>query len=226
MKMRELPESEKPREKALQCGMGSLSDRELLALVLRTGCRNRSALELSDEILQKSGGMGGLELMSLSSLQEIPGIGASKALELMAVFAIGKRAGYQRIAGKDVYGNPGELIAWARREFGSDSQENFAAVFLDAKNHLSGYKKIYRGGQTRLEVHPRDVFHAAIQASANRVILVHNHPTQDVTPSPDDFRATRMLRQAGRTVGIPVVDHIIVSRSEGYSFLAHGMLEE
>lgn len=225
MKIKDQNAAERPREKLVRFGVSALSDRELLALLLKTGVRGRSALDLADELLKDVRGLAGLLNLDYRSLIRMPGIKTAKACELMALGELSRRMALEKSLDIDVIDRPDALINWLRKEMGSLDQEHFLAVFLNTKNHVLGYRMLFRGGLDRSIVHPREVYKHAVAYSAARVIVVHNHPSGDVTPSDNDRTVTQVLEEAGATMGIPLLDHIIVSRN-GYTSLRGTVIKD
>jgi DNA repair protein RadC len=204
-----------PREKVQRLGIKALSNRELIALILRTGHKGHSAFDLADQLLKSGPGLSGIMSMDFHELMNYPGIKLAKASELLAVIELSRRMALDQSMNVDVIDQPDRLIAWLKKELGSLKQEHFLVIFLNTKNHILGYRALFVGGLDRSIVHPREVFKQAVAYSAARIIVVHNHPSGDVTPSDNDYHVTQVLEEAGQTMGIPLLDHLIVSHS-GY----------
>jgi len=217
MKINEVYELDRPREKLRQFGSKALSTTELLAILLRSGMQGKSALDLASELLQLSKGINGLSTLDYGMLMEIKGIKQAKACELMALVELSRRMAEEHALEVDIIDHPQSLITWLKKEMGSLQQEQFLVVFLNTKNHIIGYKVLFLGGLDRSIVHPREVYKQALKYSAARIIAVHNHPSGDVSPSENDHIVTRVLEEAGLTMGIPLLDHIIVSDRAYYS---------
>jgi DNA repair protein RadC len=224
LKVKELPSEERPREKALAFGIDSLSNRELLAIILKTGCKNISVLEIADEILRVSGGISNLGKIELNELIRIKGIKEVKAIELIASLEFAKRVSYGDSKNKDVISNPESLIKWLQYEIGSRDQEYFMAVFLNVKNEVINYEIISKGTADSSLVHPRDVFKQAIKNNTNKIIIAHNHPSNNCNPSKADLVTTTRLVDSGNLLGINIIDHIIIGSSNYYSFKEHKLL--
>lgn len=220
-----MPAAERPREKALRTGIESLSSRELLAVLLRSGVCGSSSLMIADQILMKAGGVSGLPAMTLKQLMAIKGINKVKSLEILACFELARRIALEKSLEQDIVENPEQLISWLKQEIGAKQQEHFLAVYLDAKNHILEYRILFKGTLDASLVHPREVFKEALLVSACRILVIHNHPSQDLTPSRADQRMTQRLKQAGELVGIELLDHLIVSSTDYFSFRAHGLLD-
>ncbi len=210
-KITHIPPEDRPREKLVTYGPGSLSPAELLAVVLGSGTSGSSALDLAAEILRLSGGVQRLAGLDLHQLTSLKGIKTAKALTILAVVELSRRMALLQSQEVDVIDQPMTLVHWLRKELGSVPQEYFMVVFLNTKNHVIGHKVLFQGGLDRSIVHPREVYREALKVSAARIIAVHNHPSGDVTPSENDHWVTEVLTQAGDTMGIPLLDHLIVS---------------
>lgn len=223
MIVKEMPISERPREKALKYGISSLSNRELLALIIRNGYNGKSSLLIGEEILVMSNGIGNLSRLRINDLLNIKGIKKVKALELLACIEISKRIAYEECLDTNVIENPSKMIDWLNKEIGFDKQENFVVVYLDVKNKIITYKTLFVGTIDKSVVHPREIFKEALLVSSSKVLLIHNHPSGDVTPSDADISVTLKIKEAGKLVGIAVLDHIIVGNNRHFSF-AHAKI--
>lgn len=222
--IKDMPIEEKPREKALKYGVGVLSNRELLALLLRTGTRGKNVLELADEIMKNGGGIRGISMMSTAQLCEIEGISTVKALELQVCFELNRRLKREIAMNEDVIASPGILIDWLENELGSLLQERMLAVYLGTSNHIIHYEDLFRGTINATGIYPREVFRNALIYGSTNVIVVHNHPSGNVIPSNADIQATRKLVEAGKIMGVRVLDHIIVSIDRYFSFEEEGLM--
>ena len=215
---------ERPREKVILYGVETLSNRELLAILLRTGYQGKSSLELADEVIHKKGGIGQLPNMKLQDWMEFKGIKEAKAIELMTVFELVRRCSFEYTKNVNVITTPQSLVDWLKIELGHLEQEHFFVVFLNVKNHIIGYKTIFVGGLDSANIHPREIFKEAFTRSASKIILVHNHPSQDVIPSSEDHKVTMLLEDVSKSIHIPIRDHIIVSTHSWFSFRKQGLL--
>lgn len=218
MKIKDQNIEDRPREKLRELGIRALSHRELLALVLRSGIKGKSALDLADDLLKQSNGINGLIGLEYEDLIKISGIKSAKASEICAITELSRRMALYQSLDVDIVDQPNRLIQWLKKEMGSLKQEHFLVVFLNTKNHIIGYRPLFIGGLDRSIVHPREVFKHAVNHSAARIVVVHNHPSGDVTPSENDWTVTQVLEEAGQTMGIPLLDHIIISE-RGYTSL-------
>jgi DNA repair protein RadC len=213
-----IPQEDRPREKLITYGASALSPVELLAVVLGSGTQGSSALDVAAEVIKLAGGVQRLASVDLTQLKRVRGIKTAKAVTILAVVELSRRMAMLQSHEVNVIDQPLTLIQWLRKELGSVPQEYFMVVFLNTKNHVIGHKVLFQGGLDRSIVHPREVYREALKVSAARIIAVHNHPSGDVTPSENDHWVTEVLSQAGDTMGIPLLDHLIVS-SGGYTSL-------
>lgn len=218
MKIREIPVHSRPREKALSLGLESLSDQELLAIVLRSGYQGKSALALAYEVLNMYP-LNKINNVSINDLMNIKGIKEAKALDLLACFELSKRVNLFIGKTSSVIKNPNSLYDFIKSEIGSLDNEHFLVVCLNTKNVIIDYKILFIGTVDMAVVHPRDIFKYAISHNATSIICAHNHPSSDVRPSKQDIHITKILKEAGELVGIKLLDHVIVSSSEVYSIL-------
>lgn len=218
MKVREMPIETRPREKALEYGLAALCDFELIAIILRSGYQGVSATSLAQQVLDKYP-LDKLSNISIADLIKIKGIKETKALELLVCFELSKRVSLYIGKREDVINNPMALLNFIKSEIGSLSNEQFLVVCLNTKNVIIKYKIMFIGTVDVTVVHPRDIFKFAIKNNATRIICAHNHPSGDVNPSKQDIEITKVIKETGDMVGIPLLDHIIVSNSEVYSIL-------
>ena len=209
--LKNIPVMEQPREKALQYGLSSLSNRELLALQLRTGYRHHSALEVADEILARE------------ELIQIPGISQIKALELLAIFEIVRRSSAAKLPTLPRVQHPSALFDWLKQEIGTSLQEKFLVVFLASDQRVLSYKILFVGTINASMVFPREIFKEALLLNSPNIILVHNHPSGNLSPSQEDISLTKRIKEAGQLMGVKVLDHIIVTQSDYFSFVQEGI---
>lgn len=224
MIVKDLPVSERPREKALKWGVKHLSNRELLAILIRTGCQNLSSLEVADALIRLSGGMTLLNTLSIDELIKIKGIKKVKAVELLACFELVNRVAYVTNEHQDIVEEPRQLYRWLILKMGTLKQEHFGVVFLDTRHHIIDYSIIFKGTLNASIVHPREIFKEAILKSSSSIIIVHNHPSNDLTPSKADIEVTKRIKEVGLLVDIQLIDHLIISQNDYFSFLKQGMI--
>ncbi|ADQ14557.1 RadC family protein [Halanaerobium hydrogeniformans] len=222
--IKELPAEERPREKVLKRGSSYLSNAELLALIIRTGNRKRTAVELSQDLLNSFGGLREILDLSCEELQEVKGIGLAKAAQIVAVVELAKRISSIKNYEKDLVSNPVQAAELLASEMRFLKQEVLRTILLDVKNRVIAIPEISKGGLSSSIVHPREVFKEAIRRSSAAVILVHNHPSGDPKPSADDLNITKKLQKAGEIIGIKVIDHIIIAGDKFLSFKEENLI--
>lgn len=215
MKIKELDKHARPREKAIYYGIDTLSNTELLALLLGNGGKSSDVLKIADELLKKSNGLSRITELGYHDLTEIRGIGRAQALRIMACVTIVKRS---RIPQSNaVVNSPKVLVDYLQMEIGSKDQEYFYAVFLDKKKQICGLRKCFIGNSKECSVDQSTVFKEALQLGANSIILVHNHPSGNLVPSDEDYQLTNHFIEGANLLGITIMDHIIVSDNSYYS---------
>lgn len=226
-----LPVEERPRERLLRLGPEALTDAELLAIVLRTGVRGHSVLELARQMLQHCERQHpGNPLGRLLRLREgdirsvVPGIGDAKLCQVVAALHLGLRAQAEPLEIVDL-SNPKAVFEHLAPRMSRLEQEQFMVILLNAKNHVISVEEVTMGTQTSTLVHPREIFKAAIRRNAHAIILVHNHPSGDPTPSREDREITLRLKDAGRTLGIEVLDHLVIGDRRYVSFRERGLVD-
>ena len=225
--VRDLPVDERPRERLLSEGAASLSNTELLAVLLRTGVKNDSALRVAEKVLAlyKERGLAAITQMSAKELSSIKGVGMAKAATILAAVELGRRLALKAAEARTVVHGPADAASYVMPRFRFERREHFAVLLLNAKNHILALKTISVGTLTSSVVHPREVFQAAIEQSAASVILVHNHPSGDPAPSGEDLAVTRRMVEAGEIMDIPVLDHVIVGYDKFISLKEEGMIQ-
>jgi len=223
MRITEWPASERPRERLLDQGCGALSDAELLALVLRTsGVPGVNSVDQARDLLSAFGGLAGLGRATPAELASRRGLGLAGAAALVAALELGRRSACARTDRGGVFRTSADVFAHFRGRLAPMRTEAFHVLLLDAKHKKLREVRISEGSLTASIVHPREVFAPAVRDSAAAMILVHNHPSGDPTPSPEDVELTRRLRQAGDIIGIRVLDHVIVGTQGHFSFVDAG----
>ena len=224
--VRDLPMDERPREKLMKYGSSYLSNTELLAILLRTGMKDKSVMRVAEEVLSHFEGQGlsGLTHMTPQELSGIKGVGPTKAVTILAAVELGRRLAVRAAESIDHIGGPEDAAHYAMPRFRFEQQEHFALMTLDAKNHITGFFDLTVGTLTSSLVHPREVYRKAIQQSAAGIIVFHNHPSGDPAPSPEDIAATKRLAQSGDILGINLLDHIIVAGDKFVSLKEEGIL--
>ena len=210
--LRDLPSSERPRTRLERLGPGALSTVELLSIVLRTGVEGENALDLSQRLLARYGGLAGLARASFSELVAERGMGVAKAAQLQAALELGRRLMVAQPEEHPVLYTPTDAAAILMAEIGHLEQEHFCVLFLDARYRVLGIQTLYRGNLTLTQIRVGEVFREAIRRNCTHIVVAHNHPSGDPTPSPDDIAVTRQLVEAGRLLGIEVLDHLIIGQ--------------
>ncbi|ADO77373.1 RadC family protein [Halanaerobium praevalens] len=221
--IKELPAAERPREKLLRKGSKFLSNAELLALIIRTGNKERTAVELAQDLLNLYGGLKGLQDLSCEELKKINGIGTAKAAQINALIELSCRISALKNQKNDLVSNPIQAAELLAAEMRFLKQEVLRVILLDVKNKVISVPEISRGGLSSSIVHPREVFKEAIRRSSAAIILVHNHPSGDPTPSADDLSITKKLVKTGKIIGIEIIDHIIIAGDKYLSFKEKGL---
>ena len=226
--IRELPQDERPREKLLGRGAAALTDSELLAILIRTGVPGANAVELARQLLQRSGSLSGLSRCTVQEIASIRGIGPTKAIQLVAAFGLGQRLANERLA-RQKLDSPESVYDLVAAEMRSLRKESLRVVLLDTRYRLLQMEEISIGSVNESIAHPRDVFRPAVISSAYAVIVVHNHPSGDPSPSQSDHSLTRRLAEAAELLQIKLLDHIIIGApAEGrlpyFSFKEAGVL--
>jgi DNA repair protein RadC len=228
VKIRELPQDERPREKLLARGVAALSDPELIAILLRTGLRGTNAVEVGRQLLEKYKSLTGLSRCTVTELRAVPGIGQTKALELVAAFGLGQRLARETLS-KQKLDSPelvNELVGPEMRRLRTES---LRVILLDTRYRLLHIEEVSLGSLNESIAHPREIFRPALTYSAYAVIVVHNHPSGDSSPSQTDHSLTRRLAEAAELLQIKLLDHIIIGApTEGslgyFSFKEAGVL--
>lgn len=211
--IRDMPEQERPRERLVALGAEALRHAELIAIMLRTGMKGVSAIEIAEQLLQKFGTLDGLARATLAELGQVKGVGRDKAIALKAAFTLAQRMAKELRGEAPLLELPAQIADLLREENRFLEVETFQAVLLNTRRRLIRVEKLSQGTLDTILVHPREVFRAAITANAACVILVHNHPSGDPTPSEADIKATRDLIRAGQLLKIEVLDHVILGRA-------------
>ena len=214
-----------PREKALETGIASLSDTELLALIIKSAYKDKNVFDLADEIIDVANGFSNLMSLSYEELVSIKGIKKAKALEIMAILEISKRLSKVDHISEAELSNPNKVVEWLRFNLGFSSQEQFFVIYLNARSSIIRSEVMYKGNRNTASIGIDEILRKAILMKASYLIVAHNHPSDDVTPSRADIEVTEKLAEACQIVQIPLVDHIIVGRSSYFSFKNHSMLK-
>jgi len=224
VRVADLPADERPREKMLVKGAASLSDAELVAVLLRTGTKTEPVLELARRWLADAGGLAGLAALDLAELRRRPGVKVAKATVLAAALELGRRLARQQVEARSLLDRPELAAEFLARRYAGERVEVFGCLSLDGRHRLLREHVLHRGARTRADVEPAEVFRAAIADNANTVIVWHTHPSGDPAPSEDDVALTRQLAAAGQTLSIRVLDHLVIAREGFVSLRQRGLL--
>ena len=219
-RIKDLPTSERPRERLKEVGVSNLSNKELLAIILKTGTKNKNVNLLAIDILNKYN-LEEFKDLEVTDLTTIKGIGEVKALELITAIELGKRIFLKETHKLKKLDNPKKIWESAKYLYNGLKQECFYCYYFNNKQELITYKLIYMGTINMAITHTREVFKEAYKVSASSIVCLHNHPSNDVTPSKEDILFTEKLIKTGNIQGIPVLDHIIVGDNSFYSFYEH-----
>jgi DNA repair protein RadC len=222
--MKALSVNDRPREKLFRLGATALGDNELIAIVIGSGSRHGNALALANEIIETAAGLHGIPRMNLDDLRRLDGMGPAKAAQVLAAVELGRRTLLQCPPVRLQFATPRAIAGYLLPQFGSKPVEQFGLVLLDTKHRLLRTSIISVGTLDSSPAHPREIFRQAASASAAAIVLFHNHPSGDPTPSRDDVDLTRRLVQAGELMGIDVLDHVILADTRYFSFREAGRL--
>lgn len=223
--IRDIPKDERPRERMVKFGSSSLSNEELLSIILRCGTKDKSVRDLSFELLNDIKDISNFKDVTINRLSSIKGIGISKATIILAVVEFGRRIFLDdRVASFISYTNPLVIYESTKYLFDGKKQEHFYCFYFNNKQHLIGKELLFVGTVNKSIVHPREVFKYAYLYSATSIICIHNHPSGDIAPSLEDIELTDALVKIGNIQKIPILDHIIVGDNNYYSFSNNGKI--
>ncbi len=224
IKIKKIPINDRPRERLINYGAKSLNNEELLAILLNSGTKNISVKTLATSILSKAGGINKINTLTYYDLIKIKGIGKVKTCIILALIELSRRINMQiETIDKIKLVNPENVFNFYKDKI-DKYQEQFFSIYLDAKKCIINDKLIFIGTVNHSLVHPRDIFKEAYELNASYLICIHNHPSGDVRPSEDDIRVTKRIKEVGDLTGIKLIDHIIVSEKNYYSFLENGRI--
>jgi DNA repair protein RadC len=223
MVLKDIPADVRPREKLLAQGAAALADAELVALLLRTGLKGISVLQLAQQMLDRFGGLSGLLHADGQQLKQIKGLGPAKRAEITAVVELARRAVQQQLAQRPVFETPAQVKHYVQLQIGAHDHEVFAVLFLDSQHHLLRFEEMFRGSLAQTSVYPREVAKRALELKAAAVILAHNHPSGVAEPSRADEHLTQTLKSALALIDVKVLDHLIVGRDQAMSFAERGL---
>ena len=221
--IRDLPMDMRPRERMLYAGSSALNTAELLAIILRVGGRGESAIRMAERLLAQFGGITGLAQANFDELCRAHGIGEAKATQIKAALELGRRLLAASPQERPQVRSPADVANLLMMEMGLLEQEHLRAVLLDTKNYVVRVAGVYTGSLNTAVVRVGEVFREAIRANCASIIVVHNHPSGDPTPSPEDVRVTEMLVDAGKLLDIAVLDHLVIGRNRYVSLKERGL---
>lgn len=222
--IRDFPSSERPRERLIQHGPESLSNHELLAILLRTGSKSESVIQLANRLLTQFGGLRWLIDATLEEMTTIKGIGKAKAVQILAAVELGRRISNLAYEDPYVIKCPEDVANYVMNDMRFLKQEHFDCLFLDTKNQVIHRQTIFIGSLNASIVHPREIFKEALRRSAFSIICLHNHPSGDPNPSEEDINVTERLVECGKMIGIEVLDHIIIGNKKYFSMKEKGYM--
>ncbi len=222
--IREWAADERPRERLENLGAQSLSTAELIAILLRVGRRGETAVALARRLLQQFGGLEGLHRASFSEVKSVKGIGTAKAAQIKAALELGRRLQLASHGERPRISGPEDAAALVQYEMSALEQEHLRVILLDTRNQVLAIHEVVRGSVNTAQVRMAEVFREAIRRNATAIILVHNHPSGDPTPSADDIALTRQAQQAGSLLDIEVLDHIVIGGNKFVSLKARGLV--
>ncbi len=222
--IREWAKDERPRERLERLGAQSLSTAELLAILLRVGIRGENAVQVARRLLQQFGGLPGLQRVAFSELKAQRGLGTAKAAQIKAALELGRRLQLAQRGERPRISSPEDAAALLLYEMSALEQEHLRALLLDTRNQVLKIHEIVRGSVNSAQVRIAEIFREAVRLNATAIILAHNHPSGDPTPSPDDVALTRQAQEAGRLLDIAVLDHLVIADNRFVSLKAQGLL--
>ena len=224
MSIKDWPSQERTRERLLKQGAKSLSDAELLAIFLRTGTRNISAVDLARQLLQQFGSLSTLLKASQSEFCAAMGLGEATFTELQAVMEMSRRVHADELSHGETITKAADAANFLMAELGNRPAEVFCALFLDTKHHILAFEELFHGTIDHTSVHPRELIRRVIHHNAARIILAHNHPSGDITPSQADIELTQSLKNALEMLDVTLLDHLVVGKNAFCSLAERGFL--
>ncbi|MCG3089248.1 RadC family protein [Sporosarcina cyprini] len=210
MMIRDVHISDRPRERLIRQGASSLSNQELIAILLRTGTKEESVLMLANRILSSFDKIQDLREATIEEMMSVKGVGQAKAVQILAAVEIGKRLYQKHTQGRYTIRSPEDAAAYLMTDMSTLQQEHFVVLFLNVKNEVLHKQTVFIGSLNSSIVHPREIFREAVKRSAASIIVAHNHPSGHPAPSPEDIEVTKRLVEAGSIVGIDLLDHVII----------------
>ena len=223
VKIKEIPVNDRPRERLINSGSNTLSNEELLAIILDTGTKDKSAKDLAISVLSKINHISELKDINYQNIISIKGIGISKATKILSLIELSKRINVKLETLNNIKANNSKVIyEYFKDKLMDEKQEYFYCLYLNNKKRIIKNKLLYIGTINQTLIHPRDIFKEAYLLSASAIICIHNHPSGNTAPSKEDIMMTKNLKEVGLIMGINVVDHIIIGKNSYYSFFENG----
>ncbi|ACD52854.1 DNA repair protein RadC [Clostridium botulinum] len=225
LKIKDIPKNERPKEKLLSYGADTLNNSELLAIILRTGTKGENVLQLSNRLLSEFQGLDGILEASLDDITSIKGIKEGKASQILALAELFRRFRTFKSADRDIkIMSPNDIAMLINGEMSLLKQEILKVIFLNTKNIVIGTKDVFKGSLNTSIVHPREIFKEAVNKSSTKIIICHNHPSGDPTPSKEDINITLRIKECGEIMGIQLLDHIIIGKNGFISLKEKGFI--
>ena len=221
--IRDFPVDERPRERLAHAGEGALSTTELLAIILRTGVSGESVLAMATRLISRYGGLPGLARASFTELQAEKGLGPAKTAQLKAALELGRRMLLAAPEDQFIVRSPTDAAQFLMAEMSHLEQEHFRVLYLNTRNRLLGSETVYVGNLNASHIRVSEVFREAVKRNCASLIIAHNHPSGDPTPSPEDVEVTRLLVAAGKLLDIEVLDHLIIGQQRFVSLRERGL---
>jgi len=222
--IRDVHEADRPRERLIRQGAKSLSNQELIAILLRTGTKQESVLHLANRVLTYFEQLHELKTATIEEMTAVKGIGEAKGVQLLAAIELGRRLAQQQTDGKFTVRSPKDAATYLMADMTSLKQENFVVLFMNVKNQVIHRQTIFIGSLNASIVHPREIFREAVKRSAASIICAHNHPSGNPAPSPEDIEVTKRLQEAGHIMGIELLDHVIIGDHQFISLKEKGYM--
>lgn len=219
----DLHESDRPRERLASLGAPALTNAELIAILLRVGVPGENAVEVGQRLLNKLGGLSGLHRAPLSELTGQHGIGEAKAAQIKAAIELGRRLTLESPEERASINSPADAAALVQYEMSALEQEHLRVLLLDRRNRVLEIVEVYKGSVNSSQVRVGELFKDAVRANASAIIVVHNHPSGDPTPSPDDVAVTRAIVQAGKLLDVEILDHLVIGQGRWVSLKERGL---
>ena len=219
----DLHESDRPRERLASLGPQALTNAELIAILLRVGVTGENAVQVGQRLLQKFGGLSGLHRVPFKELMDQHGLGEAKASQIKAAIELGRRLTLESPEERPAINSPADAAALVQYEMSALEQEHLRVILLDRRNRVTETVEVYRGSVNSSQIRVGEVFKEAIRKNASALVVIHNHPSGDPTPSPDDVAVTRAINQAGKLLDIDVLDHLILGQGNWVSLKTRGL---